>query len=250
VAGTQSDKTSEGGSKTQLDVGESIYGPFEAGLSSRQDFVLEGLGCPEDKYSGAYVPGGIDTLTAEHMVAHACGITLPRWDGDIFVSFLDQCGGHAFYHFHERLSCLYKEEGSHSTRVGELQCEEGDACPPPEQRFLYGQWEDFENGVLPELDACGGHFGITPDSGGKIVYHYHMQYHPPFAFGCIGPTMDNKLVPLAACRAAYEGCSDPDNLITVTTDQGEIPYRLWCPCYDANASSVNDVELPAVVKLR
>jgi hypothetical protein len=179
------------------------------------------------------------------MVSHACGIELPRRNAEgIYISLLDECGGHASYHFHERFSCLYKEEGGHSTQVGEIVCDRGDACPPPSQRLLYGRWEDFENKVLPVLDACGGEFGVTPDSGGEVVYHYHVQLDPPFAVGCIGPTMDNKLVPLAACRAAYSGCADDP--VTVSTAAGEYPYRLWCPCFDANVSNVAGVELPAL----
>eukprot|EP00428_Durinskia_dybowskii_P057295 CAMPEP_0170324958 /NCGR_PEP_ID=MMETSP0116_2-20130129/63332_1 /TAXON_ID=400756 /ORGANISM="Durinskia baltica, Strain CSIRO CS-38" /LENGTH=49 /DNA_ID= /DNA_START= /DNA_END= /DNA_ORIENTATION= len=30
--------------------------------------------------------------------------------------------------------------------------------------YLYGKWEDFSTSVRPVLDACGGHFGATPDS--------------------------------------------------------------------------------------
>ena len=46
--------------------GEDIYGPFEAGFSSRQDFVLSALGCATGK---GYVDGGIDTMTAEALIA-------------------------------------------------------------------------------------------------------------------------------------------------------------------------------------
>lgn len=101
-----------------LNVGENIYGPFEAGFSSQQDGILEGMGCSDG--SLGHVTGGIDTSTAEAMVAYGCSITLPRIDGDTYVSLLDECGGHTSdYHFHERLSCLYTESGTHSTQVGE-----------------------------------------------------------------------------------------------------------------------------------
>ena len=52
--------------------GEDIYGPFEAGFSSRQDFVLSALGCATGK---GYVDGGIDTMTAEALIAEECGGT-------------------------------------------------------------------------------------------------------------------------------------------------------------------------------
>ena len=65
--------------------------------------------------------GGIDTLTAQSMVAQDCGVTLPRYEGNNYVALLDQCGGHTRdYHFHEELICLYDASASgHSTKVGE-----------------------------------------------------------------------------------------------------------------------------------
>jgi hypothetical protein len=39
-------------------------------------------------------------------------------------------------------------------------------------QFLYGQWEDFSSSTRPLLDACGGSYGVTPDSAGASVYHY------------------------------------------------------------------------------
>jgi hypothetical protein len=37
---------------------------------------------------------GIDTQTAEQMIAHQCGVTLPRGAGSNYISLLDECGGH------------------------------------------------------------------------------------------------------------------------------------------------------------
>jgi hypothetical protein len=154
-----------------------------------------------------YVDGGIDTLTAEAMVAYTCGITLPRNNSGTYVGMLDSCGGHTEeYHFHERkkplplalyrsfflprylslslstpasfnplalsnfgppgLNCLYHEAGNHSTQVGESL--DGD-------QYLYGKWEDYAQRTMPTLDACGGHYGFTPDSPATSVYHYHVQ---------------------------------------------------------------------------
>ena len=57
--------------------------------------------------------GGIDTYTAEQMVAHQCSVTLPRIEGDAYISLIDECGGHTNeYHFHERLKCLYDPEAA------------------------------------------------------------------------------------------------------------------------------------------
>ena len=61
-------------------------------------------------------------------------------------------------------------------------------CTP---KKIYGKWETYdtsvEDGTYPQLDACGGHFGKTPDSNGERVYHYHVQDNPPFTIGCYGP---------------------------------------------------------------
>ena len=215
--------------------GENIYGPFEAGFSSRQEDILKGLGCTDANVEDAYIDGGIDTHTAESMVAQACDVTLPRYSDGTYISLIDECGGHTRdYHFHERLTCLYKEEGGHSTRVGEGMDFKG----------LYGKWEDYEKTILPKLDSCGGHFGVTPDSDGKKVYHYHVQEKAPFTIGCFGPDKNEQgqetLVTLEKCRSLYSGCSsDPK---TIKDTSGSREYRLWCPCYDNTGSNVGTVE--------
>jgi len=76
------------------------------------------MGCSTGK---GYVAGGIDTHLAEQIVAYDCGVQLPRWQGTSYISLLDECGGHTqAYHFHQFLSCLYEEQGAHSTRVGTM----------------------------------------------------------------------------------------------------------------------------------
>ena len=100
-------------------IGENIYGPFEAGFTAAQNNILEALGCSDGNLG--HLPGGIDTNTAEQMVAHQCSISLPRCSSgtaldltnlrlnacptaDSYISLLDECGGHTNeYHFHERL---------------------------------------------------------------------------------------------------------------------------------------------------
>ena len=220
--------------------GENIYGPFEAGFTSTQDNILSQLGCATGK---GYVAGGIDTLTAEAMVAFDCGVSLPRIEGGDYISLLDECGGHTQeYHFHERLTCLYDAAASgHSTQVG----------VGLDGQYLYGKSE-YEVGIggdtRPLLDACGGHFGVTPDSAGEVVYHYHVQDSAPFTFGCFGPILDDasgnqKLITLAECRALYPKCSDEDNIVELTTSGGTFEYNRWCPCFDANGSNVGTEEL-------
>jgi hypothetical protein len=217
-------------------VGEDIFGPFEAGFSSMQDFVLQRLGCEQGE---GYVAGGIDTHTAERMMAQQCGITLPRVKDDGprgYISLLDESGGHTYeYHFHESMACLYKDAGArHSPQIGQ-----GNNGAP-----LYGMWEHKDKGILPSLDACGGHYGRTPESPDKDVYHYHVQASPPFTFGCYGPNDDKSLVTVQQCRSFYAGCDG--NLQTLHTPEGDIQYDDWCPCFDAQGSNsgVNITEFP------
>ncbi len=49
---------------------------------------------------------------------------------------------------------------------------------------IYGAYENI-NTIPTDLDACGGHFGDTPDtvvngvtfSGGSNKYHYHVRFY-------------------------------------------------------------------------
>jgi len=218
-------------------VGENIYGPFEAGFGAPQENILKQLGCTDANVASAYVEGGIDTSTSEQIVAKACGVTLPRTESSTYISLIDECGGHTKdYHFHERLSCLYKEEGGHSTKVGQGLDKKG----------IYGKWEDYATKTLPLLDACGGHFGVTPDSDGKKIYHYHVQVNAPFTIGCFGPAKNDAgeetLVTLEQCRSLYGGCTS--TAVDLVTTTGTVSYKYWCPCYDADGSTVGTKELP------
>lgn len=208
-------------------VGEDIFGPFEAGFGAQQDFVMQQLGCTTP--SDGYVAGGIDTHTAEQMMAYQCGVTLPRVVDSSrggYLSLLDECGGHTReYHFHESMECLYAASGGHSAKIGEAKV--GGA--------LYGKWEHTEKAKLPLLDACGGHFGPTPESPHEDVYHYHVQKGPPFTFGCYGPNDDGSLVTVEQCRQFYPGCDG--NLATLRTPSGKFEYDDWCPCFDARGSN-------------
>ena len=121
------------------------------------------------------------------------------------------------------LECLYEEAGEHSTKVGETLDGTQD---------LFGKWEDYSQQDLPSLDACGGHFGITPESDGETVYHYHVQDKAPFTFGCYGPNSDGSVVTLAQCKALYSDCDQASSTISITTSFGTFDYNLWCPCFD------------------
>jgi len=130
--------------------------------------------------------------------------------------------------------------GGHSTQVGES---------IHADQFLYGKFEATD--VLPDLDACGGHFGFTPDSPNHSVYHYHVQDKPPFTFGCYGPNTDGTMVTLAECRALHDECGNGDETSLTVGASDILPYTLgqtvaydpWCPCYDLNGSNVGNVKL-------
>lgn len=193
-----------------------IYGPFEAGFSNDQ--LSQFFGCSS---STASIPGGIDTLVAEKMAAYECGLD------ESAVSILDDCGGHATpYHYHEKMGCLYSADPStqHSTRIGTALDGNG----------IYGKYID--GGVAPtDLDACGGRYGITPDSNGKTVYYYVVQDVAPFTVGCFGPVSS-----VDECRALYSSCGDGDEM-TITTASGTMQYDPDCPCFDKDNGMSNVV---------
>eukprot|EP00947_MAST-08B_sp_MAST-8B-sp1_P001238 g1238.t1 len=318
--------------KCDFSVGESVYGPFEAGFSSMQDGVIQAqFGCTNP--SACYSDGGLDVVTAEATCAKQCAgsldtLGLPTPIASVtgsqkYYAFVGLCGGHtSTFHFHVRMSCLYDYEqtsstghspkiaawtgssGSSSTtgtttgsppeattacsgkaecascsftygggpRAGESftgTCSSGvcnsAACSGSSSSSssssgidFYGKWED--TGTLPDLDACGGHFGVTPDSNGQVVYHNHIQEHAPFTAGCYGPNDDNTLVTVQQCRDLYPNeCGTYDGT-THPVDDGSgvtknVPYQAWCPCFDESGlgfggqglnTGVNIVERKAI----
>ena len=198
VAGTETYKHELIEAGGQVPSNSHIHGPFEAGFTATQKTIIENWGCADA--SVAYDPaGGKDISIAEAILAHACNIVFPRIEGTTYYGVVGQCGGHTHdYHFHRAFKCLYKEEGTHSTKVGVAGTWN-----------VYGKWEDYSNSMLPYLDACGGHFGKTPESPSADVYHYHTQDRPPFTLGCHGPSASGGLVPssqIAGC--AFCRCCD------------------------------------------
>ena len=210
-----------------------IYGPFEAGFTERQQSIIRGWGCTDPSVAYDSV-GGKDIGLAERETAYKCNIEFPRVEGDTYIGVVGKCGGHTHdYHFHRSFSCVYKEEGGHSTAVGNI----GD-------HRIYGKWEDYSKKLLPLLDACGGHWGPTPDC--EWCYHYHVQDKAPFTVGCMGPAADGGLVSINTCRALY-GSKCGDATETIAVGNGEaVQYDRFCPCYDADGSNVGTKELPAL----
>jgi len=240
VAGIETIKHEMKAKGDTIAAGSHIFGPFEAGFGVRQKSIIEAWGCtdPTVAYDSA---GGLDIDIAEKKVSRLCGVKLPRIVNDRYIGIVGLCGGHTMdYHFHLRFACLYSAKGAHSSKIGVLA-----------QWSLYGKWEDFANKKLPLLDACGAHFGITPDSAGKEVYHYHAQDKPPFSVGCYGPSADNKLVSVAACRKLYPtSCTNKTEDIKIRNDKGQdvtVKYERFCPCWDAKGLNVGAItELPAL----
>ena len=254
--------------------------------------ILSELGC-QPGWLG-YVDGGIDTAMAQNMIAHQCGVELPRYDERFiggaaqFVSLLDECGGHGGrlnYHFHElcdkgqrRGGCLSDKEHNfltakgHSPPIAEETRERVDSS-----QKIYGKWEKYSETVrdlnnnfvleLPQLDACGGHFGFTPDTHYQYSYHYHVQENPPFVLGCYGPGSAHDdasgqevpaLVSTAMCRSLYPSLCNDDDATTLTArgwfedQQAFMPtairYDQDCPCFDAAGMNTGPItEHPAVI---
>lgn len=181
-----------------------MFGPFEAGFTSS----VPGMGC----LGSSTIAGGIDTYTAQLMVQNLCG--------DPTIQLLDACGDHAQpRHFHEYLAqCLSSPDAAsgHSSRIGTAFDDLG----------IYGHFESEK--VRPALDVCGAHVGVTPDSNGLPVVHYHAQLHPPFFVGCY--TNADASTTLEQCRSLFLGCAAP--ALTVTTAYGTGSYQPDCPCWD------------------
>jgi len=128
--------------------------------------------------------------------------------------------------------------GGHSTAVGDIA-----------DYKMYGKWEDFGEGLLPYLDACGAHFGPTPDSNDH-VYHYHVQDKAPFTVGCHGPSSTGGLVSVETCRSLYDRCDNDGGSGTELQVNASttVIYDKYCPCFDAVGSNMGtDIhELPAL----
>jgi len=212
--------------------GEEIYGPMEDGYTQQHSKFLDSLGCTSGK---GHVPAGIDSYLSEQIIAKACDIKLPRQESGKHVGLLDDCGADTVEnYFVNNFTCLYKWQGKHSTKVGEGI----DAAKTP----IYGKWEDYEQLMLPALDACGAHFGYTPESPTVEVYHHHVQDLAPFTVGCFGPSQSGGLVSLSVCRSLYPECGSSPT--TVHTYAGEVKYDKFCPCFDAMGSNVGLVTTP------
>ena len=143
----------------------NVYGPMEAGFSSNNPPMMSCLGSNS-------VDGGIDTHIAELMVANFCGKNAKTMSTASFRSWasqvggLDECGGHASYHYHERLG--YGVSKCAISTVDPISGHSNRIATAADGKGIYGPAVD--GGCAPtDLDVCGGRWGITPDSNGKKV---------------------------------------------------------------------------------
>ena len=201
-----------------------IFAAFEDGFSSAQADIISGWGC--SPASLAYdSEGGLDLGIGTARNAAACGITLPSLSGTTWTGMTGSCGGHTgHYHFHGGFDCYETKSGTHSPKVGTTGVYN-----------IYGRFEDYTAQTYPLLDACGGHYGTTPESTTTNVYHYHIQRDAPFTLGCHGPSTSTTyggLVTVAECRALYSKCSGTVSSITI--GDKTYSYMRDCPCFDAN----------------
>jgi len=219
--------------------GAHIYGPFENGFTSQQDDVIKGWGCSDPSMVYDSV-GGVDLAVTALKVSKVCGVEIPRLSattvGSEFIAPTGSCGGHTGdYHFHGGFECFETFSGAHSPQVGVAG-----------SYNFYARFEDYTAQKYPLLDACGGHFGFTPESPSVAVYHYHAQRDAPFTLGCHGPSATNGLVTVAECRQLYTACRT-GTTSTITAGSTTITYMRDCPCFDANGLNYGTpTELPAI----
>ena len=217
-----------------------IFGPFLTAISSKQNAeLLAWLGCPAGVGS---VPAGVDSSTAEQVIAAQCNLQLPRiTENGARIGLLSECGGHGKnFHFHERLSCVGGSRESnrdpatgHSNQVGTAL----------DGSKIFGKYEraGTSEDAIASLDTCGGHFGVTPLDSSGLEYHYHVSDKPPFTIACFGPAgSPARLATVEDCRKLYpQHCGGQPIKLTTARDKQAIEYDLFCPCFDANGSNVD-----------
>lgn len=182
------------------DGGKSIWGPLEGEFTSAQ------FPCLRDNV----IPAGLDTETVESELKRLCPYTQPP------PTVFQHCAGESG-NMTDRMKCLstVDQATGHSTKVATM----------ADGRPMYGPYTGMHGSKPTDLDACGGRFGVTPDSNGWEIYYYVLQENKPFTIGCFGPATYTE------CVALYPACSDDDNLV----DVGHSPQtqiRKFCPCHE------------------
>jgi len=211
--------------------GMSVYGPMDAGFSPTVGFGI----CSAPAASQGYCPAGTDVEMCLALLQNNCGTSNAAVGG-----FASMCGNHASpSHYHTLQNCDYDATSSatHSTLLSVVM----------DGRGLYGKWEGA--GLLPVLDACGGHYGPVPavslptnaneygdtsypGSTGN-VYHYHVSDEAPFFVGCYGPvsSLIQAKALYATCAAGAAAGTTAGKIYSACTSRGYTSYQLDCPVY-------------------
>jgi hypothetical protein len=177
--------------------GVNIYSGFEAGFGvGAAPFPCEDL--DQDGDQDGYCAPGLNVNECETGLHNACGAEYVNTG-----LFMDDCGGHASpYHLHAapqslQEQCCWSDSGSgHGALVGVALDGHG----------MYSKRETTN--TTPVLDACNGHWGVTPDSNGKVVYHYHFTDTAPNTLGCYGPVQS-----MEEALSLYDGCSPTRSIL-------------------------------------
>jgi hypothetical protein len=187
------------------------------------------------------VPERLDEPTALSTVSRVGlaldGVTIfgeaPGVAGRGGLPALDACGGHidpsGYYHWHfgsESIQTNLDEAGADASCDIEQALEAilgfaYDGYP------IYGPEE--EGAVPPDLDACSGHLGDTPEFG--ATYHYHLSYESPNLPGCLtgvtavgsltSPDNPNASLPGGSGRGGM-GAGGPDGAPPDFTEAAEV----------------------------
>ncbi|WP_168797727.1 YHYH protein [Aliishimia ponticola] len=103
---------------------------------------------------------------------------------------LDTCGGHidpgGWYHWHATstdLNGIYEREGVDAECVHVKQDETAQFGYAFDGFAMYGAL-NYDGSTPEDLDACGGHVGLT-EEGGDPVYHYHSGTSFPNLPACL-----------------------------------------------------------------
>jgi hypothetical protein len=81
------------------------------------------------------------------------------------------------------------------------------------------------------------------------LHWQHVQEHPPFSLGCIGPNADGSLVTVQQCRAVNAAaCSETASIQIFVVKQADgssrtVPYQPDCPCWDNSQCGLNGAGL-------
>ena len=196
--------------------GEKIYGGMDNGFSSLVNGNVPAQPLCRNNNNGG-CPVNSDVTSCQNFAEATCGTTdfVAVTTGTAYM--LNDCGGHASYHYHLGLNCSVSStvaSNAAPTGISWLDASVGTghstlAGIMLDGRGLYGPYES--SGMLPtDLDACNGHTHAVPATtlvtntgtfefpASASTYHYHVTAFSPYTLGCFGgpsgvPTMSAAL---------------------------------------------------------